>query len=42
MSLLGDKKNPVYGTTKKRPTYPKGHKIEEVGTFPDKVLAPVA
>ena len=42
MSLLGDKKNPVYGTTKKRATYPKGYKIEEIGTFPEKVLAPVA
>ena len=42
MSLLGDKKKPVYGTTKKRPTYPNGYKIEEIGTFPNKVLAPVA
>ena len=42
MSLIGDKKKPVYGTTKKRPTYPKGYNIEEIGTFPNKVLSPVA
>ena len=42
MSLIGDKKKPVLGTTKKRSSYPKGYKIEDIGTFPNKVLAPVA
>ena len=42
MSLIGDKKKPVYGTSKKRPTYPKGYNIEEIGTFPNKVLSTVA
>ena len=42
MSLIGCKKKPVLGTTKERSSYPKSYKIEDIGTFPNKVLAPVA
>ena len=28
--------NPVLGTRRKRPTYPEGYQIEELGTFPSK------
>ena len=42
MSVLGDKKKPIYGTTKKRSSYPKGYNIEDLGTFPNKVFSSVA
>ena len=42
ISLIGDKKKPVLVTTKKRSRYPSKYKFEDIGTFPNKVLSPVA
>ncbi len=33
MRYLPERSKPVLGSERKRPTYPKGHKIEEIGTF---------
>ena len=38
MSILGDKKKPIYGTAKKRSSYPNGYNIKDLGTFPRKVF----
>ena len=36
--LLPERKKPFLRTKLKRPTYPKGYKIEELGTFPEKEI----
>ena len=38
MSLIGDKKKPILGTTKKRSSYPNGYKIEDIELFLIKYL----
>ena len=35
-SLLPERKKPFLRTKLKRPTYPKGYEIKELGTFPKK------
>jgi hypothetical protein len=35
--FLPSRKEPYLGTKVKRATYPKGYKIEEIGTFPENI-----
>lgn len=37
--LRGEPKQPVLGTLRKRPSYPEGYQIEELGTFPSKAVS---
>ena len=41
-SLIGDKKKPILGTKRKRSSYAKSYKVEDIGTFLNKVHAAVA
>ena len=34
--ISSEPQNPVLGTQRKRPTYPEGYQVEELGTFPSK------
>ena len=36
LAILPERKKPYLRTTLKRPTYPEGYRIEELGTFPEK------
>mgnify|MGYP006191251243 CR=1 FL=1 len=40
--ISSEPQTPVLGTRRKRPTYPEGYQIEELGTFPSKSSADLA
>lgn len=37
--ISAEPKHPVLGTKRKRPSYPEGYRIEELGTFPSKMAS---